>query len=391
MAFERIRIDINKGIEGCIAAMLLIVTAVLCAAGCGGEDSAAASRQPVAVTIQTVSGGTEARTGAYTASFEPAQQVAVAFQVGGYIDSITQVAGPDGRKRDLQGGDWVKAHQVLAGIKCDVYREQADQYASALNGVQAELTRAQKDFDRDTTLVDQQIIPRAAYDATVQRLQTARSQVHQQEAALKQAQLNVGYCNLSSPMDGMVLDRKIEIGSLVAPNTVAFVVADISDMKAVFGVSDMEVAQLKQGQVQSLSCEAIPGTELSGKITRIAPNADPTTRIFDVEVTVPNQAAKIRSGMVASLQLGEAGTSPPAVTAALPLNAIVRPPHDQNDFAVYVVEDSNGKNFAHLRKIQLGNIVGNEILVSSGVKLGDRVILRGATMVSEGDEVKIIP
>lgn len=370
---------------------LLSAAAVLTAAGCSGGDSAAASREPVAVTIQTVSGGIEARTGAYTASFEPAQQVAVAFQVGGYIDSITQVMGADGRKRDLQGGDWVKDHQPLAAIKCDVYQAQANQYASALNGVQAELARAKKDFDRDTALMNQQIIARAAYDATTQRLQTAQAQVHQEEAALKQAQLNVGYCDLASPMDGMILDRKIEVGTLVAPNTVAFQVADISDMKAVFGVSDMHVAQLKQGQTQALSCEAIPGTELSGKITRVAPNADLTTRIFDVEVTVPNKAGKIRSGMVASLQLGDAGSSPSAVTAALPLNAIVRPPHDQNDFAVYVVEDNNGKNFAHLRKVQLGNIVGNEILVSSGVKLGDRVILRGATMVGEGDEVKIIP
>ncbi|HXM89501.1 MAG TPA: hypothetical protein VN916_08595, partial [Candidatus Acidoferrum sp.] len=67
------------------------------------------------------------------------------------------------------------------------------------------------------------------------------------------------------------------------------------------------------------------------------------------------------------------------------------PPHDRDDFAVYVVEDRDGKSFARLRKVSLGEIVGNEIAVSKGVSIGDRVIMRGAMMVSEGAEVRVIP
>ncbi len=390
MNFLRLSIrDPEKTIR-CAAALALIVAGALMAAGCGGKDSAAAARQPVAVTVKAISAEAGSRAGVYTASFEPAEKVAVAFQVGGYVASITQVRGADGHPRDLQGGDWVGSHQMLASLKPGVYQEQANQYASALSGAQAALARAKKDYDRDTELMNQQIIARAAYDATVQRLQTAQAQVNEELAALNQARVNVGYCQLRSPIDGLVLDRKIEVGSLVAPDTVAFEVADIRNMKAVFGVSDLEVSKLKQGQPQSLSCEALPGTVLEGTLSKIAPNADPTTRIYDVEITVPNHSGIIRSGMIASLQLNTAGRAP-AIAAALPINAIVRPPHDQQDFAVYVVEDSNGRSIAHLRRVELGDIVGNYILVSSGVKVGDRVILRGATMVSEGDEVKVIP
>jgi hypothetical protein len=75
----------------------------------------------------------------------------------------------------------------------------------------------------------------------------------------------------------------------------------------------------------------------------------------------------------------------------LPLAAIVRPPQDLQGFAVYAAEDQNGRTIARLRKVQLGPIVGNEITVSSGVQAGERVIIRGATMVTDGAEVSVIP
>jgi RND family efflux transporter MFP subunit len=344
----------------------------------------------IAVTVLTVSEAPQSQTGAYTASFQPYRQVSVAAQVGGYIESIKQVRGADGRLRDIQAGDPVKAQELLATVKSDTYQAQVDQFASALAGARASYTKAQRDFDRDSQLLKQQVIAKSEYDQTRQEYESTQSQVEQAEATLSQAQINLGHCRLASPMDGEILDRHAEIGSLVEQGTVAFKVADTSEMKAIFGVSDIQVELLKQGEPQTVVSEAIPGVQLVGTITKIAPNADPTTRIFDVEVTVPNKDGKLRTGMIASLQLVQT-EAPRATEATLPLNAIVRPPHDQNDFAVYMVEDRGGRSIARLREVRLGEIVGNDIMVASGVNIGDRVIVRGATMVSEGAEVRIIP
>ena len=369
--------------------LILLAAFAIGAFGCSRDDPPAPPR--IAVTVLTVSPGEAAAgVGAYTASLQPYQQVSVAFQVSGYVSSIKQVSGADGRMREIQGGDLVKAHELLATATSETYQDLVNQSASALASAQASYVRAKQDFDRDSVLLKQQVIAQATYDQASQVYQSARSQVEESQAALRQAQVKLDYCKLTSPMDGVVLDRHIEVGSLVEPTTVAFEVADLSDMKAVFGVSDMEVGELRQGSSQTLSAEALPGVPLIGKITSVAPNADPTTRTFDVEVTVPNRDGRLRSGMIASLQIAATGT--PAVSSAtLPLNAIVRPPHDRNDFAVYVVEDRDGKSFARLRKISLGEIVGNEITVSKGVNIGDRVIMRGAMMVSEGAEVRVIP
>jgi RND family efflux transporter MFP subunit len=369
--------------------LVLLAAFAIGAYGCAPDDPPAPPR--IAVTVLTVSPGeAEAGSAAYTASLQPYQQVSVAFQVSGYVNSIKQVTGADARMREIQGGDLVKAHELLATATSDTYQDLVNQSASALTSAQASYVRAKQDFDRDSALLKQQVIAQATYDQASQVYQSARSQVEESQAALRQAQVKLDYCKLTSPMDGVVLDRHIEVGSLVEPTTVAFEVADLSDMKAVFGVSDMEVGELKQGSSQTLSAEALPGVPLTGKITSVAPNADPATRTFDVEVTVPNKDGKLRSGMIASLQIAATGT--PAVSSAtLPLNAIVRPPYDRNDFAVYVVEDRDGKSFARLRKVSLGEIVGNEITVSKGVNIGDRVIMRGAMMVSEGAEVRVIP
>lgn len=367
---------------------LLIGGALLPVAGCG-RDSHPQEQTRIAVTVLKVSESEETNSGAYTASFQPYRQTALSFQVGGYVDFIKQVPGADGRMRDLQGGDSVKEHELLATVKSDTYQAQVSQSESALAGAKAVYEEAKRDFERDGQLLSQHIIARETYDLSSEQYQSAQSQVAQAEAALKQAQINLGYCKLTAPMDGVLLSRGIEVGSLTEPASVAFQIADTSAMKAVFGSSDIQVGQFKQGQAQTLTTEAIPGAQLVGTITRIAPNADPTTRVYDVEITVPNKDWRIRPGMIASLKIAGAN-SITSTEATLPINAIVRPPDDQKDFAVYVVEERAGKTLARLRKVRLGDIVGNEIAVSAGVQMGDQVIVRGATMVSDGTEVQVI-
>jgi hypothetical protein len=70
---------------------------------------------------------------------------------------------------------------------------------------------------------------------------------------------------------------------------------------------------------------------------------------------------------------------------------VVRPPEDPSGYSVFVASQEGGKTIARMRKVRLGDIVGNEIAVDSGVAIGDRVIVRGATMVTDGQEIRIIP
>jgi hypothetical protein len=125
----------------------------------------------------------------------------------------------------------------------------------------------------------------------------------------------------------------------------------------------------------------------------VAPSADATSRVFEVEVTIPNGDGRLKSGMIASLEVAGAAASA-AVSAAVPLvplNAVVRPPGETAGYAVFVVDGSGERPRARLRRIQLGDVSGNMIRVTDGLQGGERVIVRGATLAVDSQDVRIIP
>jgi RND family efflux transporter MFP subunit len=144
------------------------------------------------------------------------------------------------------------------------------------------------------------------------------------------------------------------------------------------------VTDLRLGGPLTIQAEAMPGRTMIGRITRISPSADPSSRVFEVEAAIPNPDGRMKVGMLATLRLGN---SSPAHSLLIPLAAVVRPAGDATGYAVYVVQDST----ARLRRVSLGDIAGNSIAVKDGLRSGERVILRGATIVADGQAVRVIP
>lgn len=368
--------------------------ALICAAAAAGipagcnRNANQGSDQAVAVTVQDTARGRAAGGEAYSANIEPYTQVSLAFQVNGYVRSITQVRGADGNMRDIQSGDIVKAGQLMASVQENTYEQAVNNAQSQLAAAQTVYVLDKKNYDRYSSLYQQNVIPKADYDSSLQAYESSLSEVQAEQATLKRAQINLGYCKLMSPMDGVILSRNIEVGSLVSPSVTAFQVADTRSMKAVFAVPDVLVSQLKTGSPLTLITEAVAGVSFGGTITRISPNADQTTRVFDVEVTIPNDRGLLRTGMVASLKLGGAQA---ASEFTVPISSVVRPPGQDHGYAVYVADGQGRDSAARLRVVQLGDIVGDQIAVSRGLKAGDRVIVRGAGIVTDGQQIRIVP
>ncbi len=391
-------------------AVLLVSAGVL--VNCGREEAYENPPTPVGVTtVQTYQSGTEIR---YSASITPYAQVDVAFKSGGYVDSIRQVKGADGRMRDLQQGDAVSEGTVLARVRQDDYTVRVDQSKmqlaqakgslesarSQLARAEASLTQSQLDFTRAKNLFETQSLTKADYDAAKARydsdqanvaasksqIDALRGQVGAAEEAVKTAELALADATLKSPMDGVVLKRAVEVGSLTGLGTVGFVLADISSVKAVFGVPDTMMGHVKLGAWQAITAETVTG--LKGRVTAISPSADPKSRTFSVEVTIPNPREHLKPGMIATLSLAGAQAAGPV--PVIPLGAVVRPPQNPQGYAVFVVEDTSGKSHARMRNVELGEAYGNMIGVKTGLNPTDRVITTGATQVKDGWEVKII-
>jgi membrane fusion protein, multidrug efflux system len=362
----------------------------LCAltlAACGPKNEKAAS--PLPVTVQTVHAGSGAAGNAYSGGVVADTQVDVAFKVNGYVQTILQVKGADGRLRNVQAGDKVTSGVVLASIRDDTYRQTLLKAQSDLENARATQTKAKADFARFSQLFEKKVISPAEYDTYKQRADSAQASVGAAQAAVRHAQVDLEDCKLKAPLSGLVLDRKIEVGTLVAPNTVGFQIGDTAKVKVVFGVPGAIVSSLAPNTPVTMATDAFPGEVFQGTISKIASAADPNSRIFDVEATFPNSDGRLRVGMVAALHLPN--NAQRQAMPAVPMRSIVRPPDDPRGYAVYVVEEQNGAHVARLKPVTIGPVVGDEVSVESGLDPGVKVIVKGSDIVYDGQSIRIVP
>jgi RND family efflux transporter MFP subunit len=357
----------------------------LALAGCARE--APPPEKWVPVRVQTVAPAGSASGVRYTASVNPWSQVDVAFKANGYVASIRQVKSADGRMRDLQPGDAVARGTELAHLQDADYADKLQKAKADLARSMASLEKSKEDWRRAQALFATASITEPDYDKARWEYESAQASVDGARAQVAEATTNLGYTVVAAPMDAVVVSRKVEVGSLAGPGTVAFVVADSRLAKVVFGIPDVMLRHITLGAPLEITTESFPGRKFAGKVTSVAPAADVQTRVFQVEVTVPNPGNELKDGMIAALDIQ--GAPAPTTTAAIPLGAIVRGKTPES-YAVYVVVDEGGKPLARLREVELGQVFGNRVAIVSGVGPKDPVIVSGNTVVKDGDIVRIV-
>lgn len=413
--------------------------------GCGKTKSM--EKPAKAVRVKAVEVHSSASRVRYSASIRPAAQVDIAFKVSGYIDSIAQQKDAAGQWRHLQAGDVVRKGTVLARVRQSDYlarvneaKSQHGEARSALdtsnsqlkeavaavetaraqvNDAQAYFDRVSLDYERARILFSTKSITKPDYDAAKAqheiaqaKLEAARGQLKSAEARVATSKAQVGSAQsriktaeattasatiplqdtqLRAPLSAVVIDRKVEIGALVSQGATGFVLADLTSVKAAFGVPDLALQSLKLGDTVKLTTDALPGAEFNGHISRISPSADQNSRVFDVEVTIANPDGRLKPGMIASLSLNEAASGAEVKVPVVPLTAVTRAKDNPNAYAVLVVEQREGKQFAHLRAVTLGESLGNAVAVTSGLRAGEMVVTTGTTQIADGEVVQVIP
>ena len=429
-----------RAINAVVVTSGLFLTTI--AAGCGHKEP---EKRVVPVKVAAVELNAATTEAKYSATIIPRTEVELAFKVGGYVDALRKVRGVDGKMRDIQEGDRISTGTVLARVRQSDYQvkfKQAEsqaseaksgvsvskaQYEEAVSGVasskaqlveaEAAYVKAKFDLDRAENLFASKSLTKADYDSAKAqydmsgaKVAAARSQVQVIQAKADSAKANIDVVQarsqnaqaivqetqiplhdteLKSPLDGVILTKSIEKGTLVSGGEKVFVVADTSSVKAVFGVADVDLAEMKLGNKLSVESESMPGKQFEGLITSVFPAADSKNRAFNVEVTIANPEYLLRPNMIVSLRIAtRQQTSPQPV---VPLNALIKSKSNVNGYAVIVVADEGGRQLARVRDVKLGESFGNAVAVAEGLKAGDQVIVTGGTMVNDGDQVKVIP
>ena len=352
----------------------------LAAAGCSHEQPY--EKPPTPVQVGDVQLRPAPRALRYSAVIEPARRVDLAFRVGGYVTSLARVDG-----RAIQEGDVVSAGATLASLRAEDYDVKVRQARAALAEAEAARRAASQTLARAEKLYASRSLTKPELEQAQAAAESIDAKMGAARAVIREAELAKGYAELTAPITGVVLKRLIEVGSLVGPGTPGFVLADTRSLEVVIGIPDTMLRHFVIGTRQRVISDALPDRTFEGRVTNVSPAADPHTRLFEAELTVANADGALKPGMIATVDVSAAPVKSLAEAISVPLSAVIRPPGEADGYAVFVVEEESGGAIARVRRVRLGELMGNDVVVAGGLTRGERIIIQGAALVSDGERV----
>lgn len=298
------------------------------------------------------------------------------------------------RQRLFKEGGVVKAGEPLYQIDPTPYVATRDQAKAQLTSAQAALVAAKSRADRSRKLIEQQAISQQDADDIVATELQAEAGVQQANAALQTAQINVGYTRIMAPIGGTVGRSSVTAGALVTTNQPAALTTiwRLDPMYVDVTESAARIVQLRRalasGSVTAASADVtltLDDGSIYPKIGRIEFSetaVDPSTGSVTIRATIPNPDGLLLPGMFVRVKVAQ-GVKPNGIL--IPQQGVSR---DAAGGAVALVVDAESK--VEPRKIVTERAIGDQWLVTSGLKPGDKLIVEGTDRVKPGQTVKAV-
>jgi HlyD family secretion protein len=233
-----------------------------------------------------------------TGTLNPVVNVTVGSQVSGRISKLYADFNSPATKGE-----------VLAELDPATYQATVEAASADLSNAKANLELQSAQFQRSCDLFTNKLISASDYDVATATLHSAEATVKIKQASLNNAQVNLGYCKILSPVDGTVISRNVDIGQTVAASLSAptiFVIAnDLSKMQIDANVSEADIGSIEDGQNVSFTVDAFPDRKFTGKVKQIrnSPTTVQNVVTYDVVIEVGNPDLKLRPGMTANASI----------------------------------------------------------------------------------------
>jgi HlyD family secretion protein len=223
-------------------------------------------------------------------------------QVGSQISGIIQ-------KLNADFNSIVKAGDVIAQLDPATYRANVASAEGELANAIASLELAQINARRAEELLKDKLISQSEYDQSVATLHQAEAQVKIRTASLERTKVDLGRCTIYAPVDGIVIDRRVDVGQTVAASLsapVLFLIAnDLSKMQIDANVSEADVGGVQVGQDVDFTVDAFPYRTFHGRVAQVrnAPTTVQNVVSYDAVIEVANDDLKLKPGMTASVSI----------------------------------------------------------------------------------------
>jgi RND family efflux transporter MFP subunit len=358
---------------------LLFLASGMLLAGC--EKAAPPAAPPPTVTVVTVVEKDVPIISNWVATLDGFTNAQIQPQVSGYLI-----------KQNYREGSFVHKDDVLFEIDHRPFQAILDQAKGQLAQANAQLGLAVINVNRDTPVAKLHAIAQSQLDNDVQAKLSAEAAVESAKATVEQAELNVGFTEVRSLIDGIAGLAQTQVGSLVSTTTVLTTVSKVDPVKVYFPISEQEwlrIADKISGTVNLFSSEnPVPLTLIlangneypqKGKIIFADRQVDPQTGTIRIVGAFPNRGNILRPGQFGRIQ---AVTDNRKNALLIPQRAVT---DLQGNYQVAVV-GSDDK--VEIRKITVGDRIGELWVISDGLKAGERVITEGIQKVGPGAPVK---
>ncbi|MCC6930021.1 MAG: efflux RND transporter periplasmic adaptor subunit [Gemmatimonadaceae bacterium] len=295
---------------------LLSLVATVAVAGAAGLwwYTRAEARDLPSFRFATIERGTLQSTVSATGALNAVRTVQVGTQVSGQISAI-----------HADFNDRVKKGQLLARVD-PTLQEQAVRDAQAiLERNQADRDEAQRNFDRNKQLFERKVLTEAEYNTSQYQLQVATANVKSAQVSLDRARRNLGYTEIYAPIDGVVIERNVDVGQTVAASLQApqlFLIAnDLSQMEILASVDESDIGSIHEGQVVRFTVQPYPDDKFEGTVRQVRLQSTTTENVvhYTVVVRVANKTGKLLPGMTATVDFitGQADSALVVPNAAL--------------------------------------------------------------------------
>lgn len=374
----------------------------------------------------------------YTGTTQPLQEVAIRAQAEGQLQKLNVDVG-DRVKRGqvlaeiddaLLSATTAEAEAELASRRTEISQLQAQVSDAKIQVEQArlELQQAQFDANRNDGLAKAgavssqqgqqsrtlaktaaQVLRSAQQKVRVQQqaIVVANGRIGAQQAVLAQQQARRAYTVIKSPLSGVVLTRSTEVANVVQVGNELLRLGDFSQAKVNVQISELDLAQVRSGGAAKVRLDAFPNRQFVGKVTRVSPAANPTSRLVPVEMTIPNPTGRIGSGLLARVSL----TQPTVDRVVIPLSALQdNPPTagggnakptqssaNPNPIAplartkgtLFVVVRQGEQSKVTARSVALGQQLDGKVQILSGLAPGERYVSRAGRPLKDGAAVRL--
>lgn len=332
-----------------IGLFIAVITASILGACSKKENVQQQQEQLPMVTVAAVSSRDVPQTGEYTASVEAFKTNNISSSTPNRIKSILVDVG----------SHVVKGQRVV--VLDDVNIDQ----------LKVRLDNTRREYDRAVKLLEIGGGTQQAVDQVKTELEAAERQYHNM----------VENTILTSPVTGVVTARNYDPGDMTSTLPI-LTVEQVKPVKVIVNISESEYSNVKIGTVASITLDALPGAEFTGRVSLIHPTVDPQSRTFTAEITIPNSDDIIIPGMFARVSINF-GT---AMRVVVPDRAVVKQPGSGNRYVYVYNPDTKTVSY---NQVTLGRRIGDSFEVIDGVPDNSTVVISGQSRLADGIKVDI--